>query len=168
MTSLELEQRIAHLAELARVFTEREVLGPGCGYHYTQHYDTIRGTGQFFGAPVNGCLGATQPGLVSRPATDPDGVIFAYQTVDGLRTAPDPPLGWESPDMPACHVIRLYFKSAVRAWHAGDRGVEGEKQLLVPVSEIMRAEGLGRAREVRTNLRDGGETEEIHLHKVQP
>lgn len=59
-------------------FQNLEIIEAGIAYHYTSHYNKILELGKFLGAPIDKNLDKTQVTLISPPATNDPGVVFAY------------------------------------------------------------------------------------------
>lgn len=136
-------------------FQKIKVIDAGKAYHYSPHGALIRAAGTFKGVPVGTWLVATQAGPASPPANDPNGVVFAYPSI---QAAVDEGRG------PGMEVFELQFRRAVSAIHLNDNanrlaaGLSGGPQFLVIASEIVSFESLGmvedfyRARETRRSL----------------
>ncbi len=89
-------------------FEQVTLLGPGCCYHYTTHWLRIEQAGKFLGAPISAVLHQTQrTSEVSPTATDPTGIVFAYEDLEKSRE-----------EGKGQQIIWLLYRSAVRAMHA--------------------------------------------------
>jgi hypothetical protein len=76
---------IAELRDFVRqkipVFTNVMALERGTGFHYTPHRTAIESSKRFLGTPMSLQMHQTQKSEISEPATDPNGVVFAYPTL---------------------------------------------------------------------------------------
>jgi len=146
MTTLEF---LDYLLQNVPTFASPSVEQPGVGYHYTQHAAEIQRNGRFLGAAINPTLAATQRAIRSTPATEPNGVVFAYFLLEtACKMAPDCPI----PSLgPRCDVLKLFYRSAVSAEHINDGAVEGRgvRQLLILADQISHYEILGHARDLQ-------------------
>lgn len=121
-------------------FSDLRIEQEGCGYHYTSHGPSILRSGGFLGVPPSKTLIATQRTAVSIPGTDPDGVVFAYPAVE---KAAQMGRGQD--------IFRIFFRSAVSAFHLTEREIErrhgliDSRTLLIVATEILRFECLGSA-----------------------
>jgi len=134
------EQLYAFVREHVPGFSEPTIESAGSGYHYTSHAQTILRAGIFKGVRATSKLISTQRSAVSTPATDSDGVVFAYPC---LHKAAEMGLGQD--------IFRIDFRSGVSAFHAEERDIErrhgriDSRTLLILASEIEHFELLGSA-----------------------
>lgn len=130
-------------------FTELTVEGSGCAYHYTRHSISIMRDGRFLGAPITPALIATSRTDFSAPASDPDGVVFAYPL---LEKAAQMGGGQD--------VFRLKFRTAVSAYHSAEREIErrhgliDSRTVLILASEIEQFELISSAESIRNGEPD--------------
>ena len=138
--SMTTEELYAFVRENIPGFAEATIEVAGSGFHYTRHAQVILSTGVFRGAPVTPNLISTQRSALSAPATDSEGVVFAYPSL--AKTA-QMGLGQE--------IFRVDFRSALSVVHAAEREMErrygliDSRTLLILAREIVRFEFLGSA-----------------------
>lgn len=142
------EQLYDFVREHVPGFVEPTIEGAGSGFHYTRHAETILRTGAFRGAPVTPNLVSTQRSADSVPATDSEGVVFAYPS---LPKAAEMGLGQE--------ILRIQFRSALSVFHAAEREIERKyalidsRTLLILATEIEQFELLGSAKDFLAVIR---------------
>jgi len=142
------EQLYAFVREHIPGFAEPRIEVAGSGFHYTRHAQAILSARAFLGAPVTPNLISTQRSAFSAPATDSEGVVFAYPSLP--KTA-EMGLGQE--------IFRIHFSSALSVVHAAEREIESRyglidsRSLLIFANEIVRFERLGNAENYRNIAR---------------
>lgn len=121
-------------------FQKRGELGEGVAFHYTSHSDLISEHGAFLGRTINAAeLDRTQAwdNPQSTPATDPYGVVFAYQTVDEAHE--------EGAIFNGTRVFRVDYRRAVRATHEQEAALGAGDTVLILAHDITGFDDLGEA-----------------------
>ena len=121
-------------------FVDIERLGPGVAYHYTDHGRSIACDGRIRGAPIDRNLDRTQVTIPSVPATEENGVVFAYAD---RRHAVE-----EGSISANCEVIELRYRSAVLAAHGQEGSLGAPPTLLILTSDITDFKNIGLCREL--------------------
>jgi len=118
------------------VFEKVEIVGPGTAYHYSPHGAALVASGRFLGASVNEDIDRTQQSSVeSPPATDPQGVVFAYEDEADAREE-----GF------GCEIFRIDYRRAVKAVHSQEDALlaaAASRTVLIVAGDIERFESIG-------------------------
>jgi len=140
ITNEKLRDRLLQLKNSG--FKNPKIVGAGEAFHYTPHGDKIRRTGRFFGIPVDRLLHATQKHPVSVPATDPNGVVYAYQR---MAAALEEGLDFE--------IFKLKYRCAITAFQPMDAvnvartDPDKDSQILILAQNIESFASIGDARD---------------------
>ncbi len=111
---MEAEELLEFLIDNVPNFVEPELIDEeGECYHYTGNWELIQVDEAFKGAPINNDLDQTQQALVSPPATDENGVVFAY---DNLSDAKDEGIGLD--------IVKITYRKAIRALHESEDSLD--------------------------------------------
>lgn len=93
-----------YLIESVPNFSNPEVIDTeGEYFHYTPHWELIKSDGQFKGALINENLDCTQDAIVSKPAVEKLGVVFAYEN---FKNAKEEGFG--------CDIVKIRSSKAIR------------------------------------------------------
>ena len=88
-------------------FQNIRIVGEGTAFHYTNHYLAIVEYGGFKGHSIDNNLDRTQMTIPSVPASDLQGVVFAYENLEDAIEE-----GWE------CDIIEISYSEAIIATHS--------------------------------------------------
>lgn len=100
------EELLEYLKQEVKTFINLEIIEEGIAYHYTNHFSKIEKDKKFLGAEINKNLDKTQQELISKPATNDPGVVFAYENLeDAIEEGFD------------CDIIEIKYKKAISANH---------------------------------------------------
>jgi hypothetical protein len=120
------EELLAFILANVPNFLLPTTIGAGTAFHYTTHFEAINALGRFLGAFINEEMDRTQQQLISPPARDPNGVVFAY---DGIDEAVKEGFGTQ--------IIEIIFNSAIRASHGQEVALDGAPDtIIILASEI--------------------------------
>jgi hypothetical protein len=137
-------QLLAFIEQRIPTFTDLNLLGAGCAFHYTANANAIDASGKFFGAPIDENLDKKQTALHSPPATSDPGVVFGY-----LKPSDAVEEGF------GCEIYEIHFREAVSCIHSQEDAfsaehAEGEPfdyppTIMILTSDIMHFKRLGHA-----------------------
>jgi hypothetical protein len=131
MTTEELE---VFIKENIPNFIDVSIIQNGIGYHYSIHTDKILSEKKFKGAKIDDNLDCTQQDISFLPATDPGGVVFAYEELsDAIEE------GYAMPgDELTVKILKVSFSSAIKALHEQEYNLTGAPHtLLILVDDIL-------------------------------
>ena len=125
--------------------TQVELLGPGTAYHYTMHSNAIEKAGEFLGRSVDEDMDHSGEEMISKKATDKDGLVCAY--LDFNRTMEEGSYG-------NCDIYKLEFTEAVAAYNEQERlldledGFEPAKIIFIPAKNVTNFKRMGKCTEI--------------------
>ena len=128
------EELLEYLKKEVPTFTELEIVENGKAYHYTKHFDKIEKIGKFLGAEINSNLDKTQNSLISKPATNDPGVVFAYSNFSDAEEE-----GFD------CDILEIEYNKAILANHSQENSLDSLTNLYlekIGESENLNSENL--------------------------
>jgi hypothetical protein len=107
-------------------FINIRVIDEGVAYHYTNHSEAILNSEGFKGHIIDNNLDQTQLTIISKPATDSEGVVFGYQKIeDAIEEGVD------------CDVFEIKFSKAVIASHSQEATLGAPDTVLILCNDII-------------------------------
>jgi hypothetical protein len=120
------EQLLTFIQQNVPVFINARIVSHGIAYHYTDHYLSIVEYGGFLGHPINENIDNTQITIPSNPASDPNGVVFAYEN---LFDAQEEGAGSE--------IIEISFQSAIITTHSQEAALGAPDTVIILCGDIV-------------------------------
>ncbi len=128
-------------------FVNPQELPAGKAFHYTQHKEAIENKG-FLGRKLGNDIGYTQDKLVSDPATEPDGLVYAYEDINDALD--EGGAGATNTD-----IFEISYSKAIRAIHAKEaQEYEAPPTVLIMAPDITGFKFIGKGHDIRPPSQD--------------